>query len=563
LWRANMKKKAREESPRKKATKKDATTASLSPAPRRGGALKGRNARPGAPPRPRPQGVPASALTPGELKCVIELQTAARGWLGRRRAARLRGEREREVVMQAEMEQLRQQAWLAQVQYERRKAAEAAKKKQEEARRKREVERITNAMLDAAFEGDDSAMLALMEEAEKYGVRRVAETHDAHGNTVLSEAAAGGSLSTVQLLLSKGADPNSRGEFERTPLFRAAFAGNGLVIAPLLEAGADPRLPNKFGEQPQQVASSPQIRGMIDAWDIRKTDALVAAFAERRAVLEAQEKAHALEEMASAEGNVAVAQELYDRLQMALRKAFQERERLIVEYDTAIVENRPEGVRDTLLRAVEDAEGRLEVARAEGAKAGEDLQAAKLALREKQHTVGGDDQLPGVHIELRELNDVLMKDVGDRMRGDGRWPLVVDWSRQSGVFLRYADTNYLNALSVSDMSPDSLRRALLGAIRYGKPLVVDFMDADMWSSMPRLFGEVKGDLWHALLSKELLADERYMDLVKPEDGQEYQRACFSPDRLNEFKLVLLSSARHPNDEALTQMYPIWIKVRGG
>ena len=49
---------------------------------------------------------------------------------------------------------------------------------------------------------------------------------DANNNTPLSEASAGGHPDTIKLLLGLGANPNSRGQFGRTPLYRAAFAGH-------------------------------------------------------------------------------------------------------------------------------------------------------------------------------------------------------------------------------------------------------------------------------------------------------------------------------------------------
>jgi len=36
----------------------------------------------------------------------------------------------------------------------------------------------------------------------------------------------GGHAKTIQLLIEQGADPNTRGQFQRTPLYRAAFAGH-------------------------------------------------------------------------------------------------------------------------------------------------------------------------------------------------------------------------------------------------------------------------------------------------------------------------------------------------
>ena len=40
----------------------------------------------------------------------------------------------------------------------------------------------------------------------------------------------GGHAKTIKLLIERGANPNSRGQFQRTPLYHAAFAGH-------LEAG--------------------------------------------------------------------------------------------------------------------------------------------------------------------------------------------------------------------------------------------------------------------------------------------------------------------------------------
>eukprot|EP00658_Telonema_sp_P-2_P063233 TRINITY_DN51955_c0_g1_i1.p1 TRINITY_DN51955_c0_g1~~TRINITY_DN51955_c0_g1_i1.p1 ORF type:complete len:154 (-),score=34.35 TRINITY_DN51955_c0_g1_i1:25-486(-) len=88
------------------------------------------------------------------------------------------------------------------------------------------------------------------------------------------------------------------------------------------------------------------------------------------------------------------------------------------------------------------------------------------------------EELPGIQIKMKDAADVLLKDIGGRIKQDGRWPVVLDVSKRAAMFLRYRDVNYLNACSSHDMSPDILRKALLGSIRYGKPLVVDTMDVD-------------------------------------------------------------------------------------
>lgn len=115
--------------------------------------------------------------------------------------------------------------------------------------------------------------------------------------------------------------------------------------------------------------------------------------------------------------------------------------------------------------------------------------AYRLALRDSQQAQHGStanggasdpNDPPGLSVDLRDLGDVLIKDVGRRLEADGRWPAVVDASGRAGVFLKYADSNFAVALSPADMDPNRLRRSLLGALRYGKPFVVDMMDADMW-----------------------------------------------------------------------------------
>lgn len=89
------------------------------------------------------------------------------------------------------------------------------------------------------------------------------------------------------MLLELGADPNSQGEFKRSPLWRAAFLGKADLIPPLLCAGADPRLPNDAGELPQHVAATPAILELLLDWDVSRTEELVQARQKLRAAAEA------------------------------------------------------------------------------------------------------------------------------------------------------------------------------------------------------------------------------------------------------------------------------------
>ena len=66
---------------------------------------------------------------------------------------------------------------------------------------------------------------------------------------------------------------------------------------------------------------------------------------------------------------------------------------------------------------------------------------------------------------MRELEEVLFQDVGDRIKSSGKWPLLIDESGQAATFLKYRDTNYICAINPSQMQPEVLRIALLGSIR--------------------------------------------------------------------------------------------------
>ncbi len=46
-----------------------------------------------------------------------------------------------------------------------------------------------------------------------------------------------------------------------------------------------------------------------------------------------------------------------------------------------------------------------------------------------------------------------------------RWPLIIDPSGQAATFLRYRDTNYIQALSPRQMEEEKIRLSVLGAIR--------------------------------------------------------------------------------------------------
>lgn len=122
------------------------------------------------------------------------------------------------------------------------------------------------------------------------------------------------------------------------------------------------------------------------------------------------------------------------------------------------------------------------------------------------------------------------------------------------------DSNYLSALSPRDMEPQRVRRALLGALRYGKPLVLDLADADLWPAAAAIFDRVRPGLLTCVTSGHILREAEYGALVEEADGPEYEAAAFQEERLARFRFVVATALRFP-DEGLLEAMPVFrVKV---
>ncbi|XP_039701976.1 IQ motif and ankyrin repeat domain-containing protein 1 isoform X2 [Pteropus medius] len=392
--------------------------------------------------------------------------------------------------------------------------------------------------------------------------RRVAllECEDPRGNTPLSEAAAGGQPQAIQLLAEQGASPNCKGAFGRTPLYRAAFGGHLEAVEVLLKLGADPRVYADDGSTPAQVASLDAVASVLQSWDLSLTEAML-----RNMEAERQRRAQEAERNKEAEAkrvNLKVQQLAKEQQQChkELQQAYCELSRRVTEHDKC--EQRHMGKTELTLQAIKDAEAQVDRLRQEAQKAEESLAMARLELREQ--TQEGEEEAPGLKCQVTELHDVLMKDVGDRIRADGRWPLVIDPSGQAATFLRYQDTNYVDTVNPDHLRLERIRLALLGALRYGKPLVFDLREVDMFPVVQRQLEAVQPGLAEELLSRRLLDGDRYQSLLRPNDGPEYGPTQFQEARLGQFRLFFVTKVQWPPAEQLRILLPVRVQLpRGG
>ncbi|XP_031202583.1 putative IQ motif and ankyrin repeat domain-containing protein LOC642574 homolog isoform X1 [Mastomys coucha] len=545
---------------------------------------------------------PAPAAPTAEDKAALVIQCAFRQYLARKELAR-RWQERREYM--DEMDRLQKEAYLALVRQEQEAARRQREKEEAEERARREELQRRGRLLEAAFEGDLGEIRQVLKEVEQLmtreGVgfdedgkarrlqRRVAtvECEDSHGNTPLSEAAAGGQAMAIQLLAELGANPNTKvgavravrtaaaawpgprtcsrepvpqGDFGRTPLYRAAFGGHLEAVEVLLKIGADPRVYADDGSTPEQVASLAAVVSVLQSWDLSLTEAMLQNMEaeQQRRVQEAQRH----KENEAKRINIKVQQlaKEQQRCHKELQQAYCELNRRIMEHDKC--ERKCMGKTEITLEAIKDAEAQVDRLRQEAQKAEETLAMARLELREQ--TPEDEEMIePGLRCRVTELHDVLMKDVGDRIRADGRWPLVIDPSGQAATFLRYQDTNYVDTVNPEHLRPERIRLALLGALRYGKPLVFDLREVNLFPVVQQQLEAVQPGLAQALLNRGLLAKEGYLSLLRPTDGPEYDPSQFQEARLENFRVFFVTRNQWPPADQLQTLLPVRVQLPSG
>ncbi|XP_076462676.1 IQ motif and ankyrin repeat domain-containing protein 1-like [Babylonia areolata] len=131
------------------------------------------------------------------------------------------------------------------------------------------------------------------------------------------------------------------------------------------------------------------------------------------------------------------------------------------------------------------------------------------------------EALPEVEIGLKELMSVL-GDTQGKIKESGRWPLVIDENGRVAVFLHHRDCNTLNALDQLEMAPEMIRKALLGAIRYGKPMVINLVENGDINIVKDRFDDIMPDLFNLVLTKKILQDDLYMKLTRPNDDADFK-----------------------------------------
>ncbi|ELT90080.1 hypothetical protein CAPTEDRAFT_89148 [Capitella teleta] len=274
---------------------------------------------------------------------------------------------------------------------------------------------------------------------------------------------------------------------------------------------------------------------------------------EKRAELEKQRREAETELM---ENRIVEAQKDYEIWRKKVLNCAAELEKRITEHDTAAIQCgmvKPE----ITLQVIHDAEADLEIAKMHMEESRNTLCAIKLQLRQQQ---AAGEELAGLKVTVKELDDVLLRDVGNVIRECGKWPLIIDPSAQAATFLRYRDTNYLQALNPREMEAEKVRMALVGAIRFGKPLVLDMMEVDMFDTVSARMDEIYPGLMADIMDKSIMKEEKYIKLLKQEDGVDYDKNRFNDARTQNFKFFIITKNPSPPDDLVDLSYLIRIHI---
>lgn len=170
-------------------------------------------------------------------------------------------------------------------------------------------------------------------------------------------------------------------------------------------------------------------------------------------------------------------------------------------------------------------------------------------------------------IDFKQLSEVLLKDVGDMRKSDGRWPLIIDPSGRSSKAIKYLECTVFPMTELVTLDPLRLRRALLKQMMHGGAVIVDLDNFDFpIDVIEDQFNKVERGLFSKLSDRSVLysylLQRRFKSLITKDLQQEFQECLFLDDALQNFVLGLITSIRNPDFEFAKQFFTISVKRSG-
>jgi len=108
------------------------------------------------------------------------------------------------------------------------------------------------------------------------------------------------------------------------------------------------------------------------------------------------------------------------------------------------------------------------------------------------------------------------------------------------------------------MEPEVIRKALIGAIKFGKALVVDMMDSEMFDFVVEQMDKIQPGLMDTILSKKICEPEVYITLYKEgEDEADLFKNMYDYN-VTGFSFVVVSQNTAPSETLLRKTFPVKI-----
>jgi len=157
-------------------------------------------------------------------------------------------------------------------------------------------------------------------------------------------------------------------------------------------------------------------------------------------------------------------------------------------------------------------------------------------------------------IPIRRLQDSLTAAMAS-----GRHVVLVDLGGNGSVYLRYRDTNRLILTKDGGVPPiDETRLALLGGVRFGKPVVLEVLSELDWTHVVSLFDAVTPGLLNGVLDHSLASPSGIDLLFKPGDPDFYGSAYFSAAAAAAFQLIILTKQPFPPDDFAERFFVLTV-----
>jgi hypothetical protein len=145
-------------------------------------------------------------------------------------------------------------------------------------------------------------------------------------------------------------------------------------------------------------------------------------------------------------------------------------------------------------------------------------------------------------------------------------PLIIDRTGTALTYLTYRAVTILDLANGRQMSPDQLRLAVIGGLRYGKPMLINLRNKDLSEAFVTLqhkFSRVAEDMFLALVKGQARDEKVYRkwitdDIVK--QHPEFHFKMFVPSDTLRFRFILLTHEEQPQDwEVLGNFYSVLVQ----